>query len=61
MVTRAGTLTRARTVMGLFAGFAGFMGAEPRGFGALPLPAFRCFVDGASRAARRPSAAEAVL
>ncbi len=67
VVTRAGTRTRAH--LGLFAGTI-FMGDEPRGFNALPLPAFHvngvevcCYVDGAaaSRAARCPSAAEAVL
>ncbi len=67
MVTRAGSFTRCRTVLGLFAGTVS-MGDEPRGFNVLPLPAFRvggvevrCLVYGASRAARRPSAAEAVL
>jgi hypothetical protein len=67
VVTRAGTCTPARTILGLFAGTI-FMGDEPRGFNTLPLPLFRahgvevrCFVDGSSRAARCPSAAEAVL
>ena len=67
VVTRAGTLTPAHTVLGLFAGTIS-LGSEPRGLFALPLPAFRvggvevlCFVDGAARASRRPSAAEAVL
>jgi hypothetical protein len=67
VVTRAGSFTPARTVLGLFAGTIS-MDTEPRGLNVLPLPAFRvsgvevcCFVDGASRAARRPTAAEAVL
>ncbi len=57
----------ARSVLGLFAGTV-FMGDEPRCFNTLPLLALRvsgvevrCFVDGSSRAARCPSAAEAVL
>jgi hypothetical protein len=67
VVTRAGSFTPAHTVLSLFASTIS-MGTEPRGLNVLPLPAFRvsgvevcCFVDGASRAARRPSAAEAVL
>ncbi len=67
VVTRAGTRTPARSVLGLFAGTV-FMGNEPRGFNALPLPVFRvsgvevrCYVDGSSRAASCPSAAEAAL
>ncbi len=67
VVTRAGTRIPARSVLGLFAGTV-FMGDEPRGFNTLPLQVFRvsglevrCFVDGSSRAARCPSAAEAVL
>ncbi len=69
VVTRAGTRIQARSVLGLFAGTV-FMGDEPRGFkfNTPPLPAFRvsgvevrCFVEGSSRAARCPSAAEAVL
>jgi hypothetical protein len=67
VVTRAGTRTPARSVLGLFAGTV-FMGDEPRGFNTPPLLAFhvsevevRCFVDCSSRAARCPSAAEAVL
>jgi hypothetical protein len=67
VVTRSGTRTPAHSVLGLFAGTV-FMGDEPRSFNALPLPVFRvsgvevrCFVDGSSRAARCPSAAEAVL
>ena len=61
VVTRAGTRTPARSVLGLFAGTV-FMGDEPRGFNTLPLPTFRvsgvdvrCVVDGSSRAARCPS------
>jgi hypothetical protein len=67
VVARAGSFAPAHTVLGLFAGTV-YMGSEPRGLTVLPLPAFRvngvevrCFVDGASRAARRPSAGEAVL
>ncbi len=67
VVMRAGSFTPARSVLGLFAGTIS-VGDEPRGLNALPLPVFRvggvevcCLVDGASRAARRPSAAEAVL
>jgi hypothetical protein len=67
VVTRAGSFAPANTVLGLFAGTV-YMGSEPRSLTVLPLPAFRvngvevhCFVDGAARAARRPSAGEAVL
>jgi hypothetical protein len=59
--------THVHSVFGLFAGTI-LMGNEPRGLNVLPLPAFRIsgvevrsYVDGASRAARCPSAAEAVL
>ena len=67
VATRPGSFTPAGSVLGLFAGTI-FMGSEPRGAYTLPLPAFRvsgvevrCFVDGASRASRRPSAADAAL
>jgi hypothetical protein len=67
VVTRAGSFAPAHTVLGLFAGTV-YMGSEPRSLIVLPLPAFRvhgvevcCFVDGAARTARRPSAGEAVL
>jgi hypothetical protein len=66
VVTRAGSTTPAHTVLGLFAGTIS-LGSEPRGPFTLPLPAFRvggvevlCFVDGAARASRRPTAGEAV-
>ena len=67
VATRPGSFTPAGSVLGLFAGTI-FMGSEPRGAHTLPLPAFRvsgvevrCFVDGAARASRRPSAADAAL
>ncbi len=66
MVTLSGTRTPTCSVFGLFACTV-FMGDEPRGSNAIPLPVFRvsgvevrCFVDGSSRAARCPSAAKVV-
>ena len=67
MATLPRLLTPAGTALGLFASTV-FMGDEPRGALTLLLPAFRvggvevrCFIDGASRTARRPSSAEAAL
>ncbi len=40
MITLAGSFTRVRTVLGLFACTIS-MGDEPRGLNVLPLPAFR--------------------
>ena len=67
VVARSGSHFPAGSALGLFAGTV-FMGDVPRGDRVLALPSFRvngcevrCYVDGSSRAARRPTGAEAVL